>query len=671
MKKFFLLLVLFFGIVSYSQIINFPDANFKNALVNTNCVDTNNNGTGDADADTNNDGEIQESEGLVVIGLIISNQSISNLSGLEQFLNLQRLDCYGNPLVTLNLTNLTNLVILNCQNCQLTSLILDGLNNLATVYAGDNSFASIDLSTTGFIEGAFGPNINLEYLNIKNGFNSNCILLLNGSNTCTLFDNCPALSYVCLDESELPFFNEAPLLNPNMIFSTYCSFVPGGGYNIVTGNITYDCGNQNTYLNNVKVNITDGINFGSTYSNISGNYVLYPSIGNHTITPQMENPSYFLVSPTSVNYTFSTTGNTQTTNFCVTPNGIHPDLKITILPLTTARPGFNCNYKIIYSNVGNQIQSGSVLFNFDNSQFDFISSTPNTNSQNGNNLSWNFSNLNPFETREITFILNLNSPTETPAVNIGDVLHFSASLSTTETDETPSNNTFNFNQTVTGSFDPNDKTCLEGSQLSIADVSKPLHYLVRFQNTGTAAAENIVVKDILNSKLDWNSVKILSSSHTFRSTLLANKLEFFFENINLPASSIDEPASHGYIAFSVKPKSNVVVNDVITNSANIYFDYNYPITTNTTSTTVVSLANSTYNLDSIFTVYPNPTRTVLNIKMADNETLKKVEISNPIGQTILSWNATSTIDVSKLQSGTYFITVFSEKGKSTQKIIKL
>jgi hypothetical protein len=58
----------------YDQIINFPDANFKNALVNTKCVDLDKDGEGDADADLNNDGEIDVSEALKVNSLRISCQ---------------------------------------------------------------------------------------------------------------------------------------------------------------------------------------------------------------------------------------------------------------------------------------------------------------------------------------------------------------------------------------------------------------------------------------------------------------------------------------------------------------------------------------------------------------------------------------------------------------------
>jgi hypothetical protein len=40
MRSLLVLILLAFYFFGYSQIINFPDPNFKNALVNTKCVDT-------------------------------------------------------------------------------------------------------------------------------------------------------------------------------------------------------------------------------------------------------------------------------------------------------------------------------------------------------------------------------------------------------------------------------------------------------------------------------------------------------------------------------------------------------------------------------------------------------------------------------------------------------
>ena len=113
------LFIFILGFICYSgsaQIINFPDPNFKKALVNTKCVDTDGVNGSDADADLNNDGEIDKSEVLKVESLILWYKSISNLDGIEYFENLRKLDCQYNKLTALDVSKLTNLISLNCSS---------------------------------------------------------------------------------------------------------------------------------------------------------------------------------------------------------------------------------------------------------------------------------------------------------------------------------------------------------------------------------------------------------------------------------------------------------------------------------------------------------------------------------------------------------------------------
>ncbi len=56
------------------------------------------------------------------------------------------------------------------------------------------------------------------------------------------------------------------------------------------------------------------------------------------------------------------------------------------------------------------------------------------------------------------------------------------------------------NQTVVNSFDPNDKTCLEGATIPPSAVGKYVHYMIRFENKGTAEAQNVVVKDMIDTE---------------------------------------------------------------------------------------------------------------------------------------------------------------------------
>ncbi|MET0758978.1 MAG: T9SS type A sorting domain-containing protein, partial [Flavobacterium sp.] len=393
--------------------------------------------------------------------------------------------------------------------------------------------------------------------------------------------------------------------------------------------------------------------------------------GTHTLTPILENPTYFNVSPSTVNVTFPTQASPFTQNFCVTANGIHPDLEVTLLPLTPARPGFDATYKIIYKNKGNTTQSGSVNLTFNDAVLDLVSANP-VSSQATNILSWNFTTLLPFETREITLTLNLNSPTETPAVNSGYILNYNATIASAATDESPSDNSLAYNQTVVNSFDPNDKTCLEGATITPAKVGDYVHYMIRFENNGSANAQNVVVKDIIDTvKFDINTLIPIKGSHSFVTNITSgNKVEFIFQNINLPFGNAN---NDGYVAFKIKTKATLVVGDTFTNNASIYFDYNFPIVTNTATTTIAVLAIQDFVFSNYFTLYPNPAKDILNIAAKETIEVASINIYNTIGQLVLvipNAQNTSSVDVSGLTSGNYFIKINSDKGTSNTKFIK-
>jgi hypothetical protein len=107
---------------------------------------------------------------------------------------------------------------------------------------------------------------------------------------------------------------------------------------------------------------------------------------------------------------------------------------------------------------------------------------------------------------------------------------------------------------------------------------------------------HVSIKDTKENNLDWSSLQVIATSHTGLQTSVAcnNIIEFRFNNINLPAVSVNEPASHGYIIFKIKPKNNLVAGNTIKNTAHITFDFNIPIKTNT-AIAKVSTVTATYN----------------------------------------------------------------------------
>ncbi|CAM3864320.1 Secretion system C-terminal sorting domain-containing protein [Flavobacterium branchiophilum] len=605
---------------------------------------------------------------LTLRGITLSTIPAPYIINLSQNQLLEEVTIYDDYLNNINFGNVNTITKLNILESKLETINLTSFSSLI-----DLNFNSIK----DILEIDLNNSINLDSVTIKlatssgnNIYPSNFVKLKNGS-TESLVDIQKYNSNLklCIDENDTTTNWILTGDASSNFFSTYCNFTPGGVYNTISGKIRLDlnsngCDINDVTVNNIKVVIDDTIETGYTFTNSNGEYEFYTQSNSVTITPY-PNINYFIQSPQFASVNFL--NQVQQQDFCVISNGIHNDLEISIIPLTPARPGFDSKYKIIYRNNGNQIQSGTTNLSYDNNVLDFVSTTLALDSQSTNLLTWSFLNLLPFESREIEVIFNLNSPLETPPLNSGNVLTYSASILGL-TDENPIDNQVILNQTVVNSFDPNDKTCIEGTTITQNMVGEYVHYLIRFENTGTFAAENIVVKDIIDqSKFEINSLQPISSSHPLKVRAVNNSIEFIFQNINLP---FDDANNDGYVAFKIKTKLNLVVGNTFSNSANIYFDYNFPIVTNNYTTTIQNTLGLQENdfINNI-SVYPNPVKNILNFKTEHN--VSKVEVYDIAGR-ILSSNSISEnkIDLSELKTGNYILKLFTEKGIMNTKIMK-
>ncbi|MBN8566022.1 MAG: T9SS type A sorting domain-containing protein, partial [Flavobacteriales bacterium] len=284
-------------------------------------------------------------------------------------------------------------------------------------------------------------------------------------------------------------------------------------------------------------------------------------------------------------------------------------------------------------------------------------------------LQWDYADLMPFESRSIVVSMQINPPTdpENP-VNIDDVLVFTSVILPQAGDEMVQDNTFVFNQTVVGSYDPNDITCLQGDVVPPSEIGNYLHYVIRFENTGNAPAENIVVKvEIDSNQFDTNSLQMLSSSHDAYVRMNGNKIEFIFENIQL------ESGGHGNILLKMKTKPTLQVGDMVAKKANIYFDYNFPIVTNEAETLFQALSVVNPVVDNLISIYPNPVKDVVNITIKENSTIKTIELYDVQGrllQTQLVNDVHSELNVSSRANGLYFIKINTDKGTKVEKLVK-
>ena len=627
--------------------------------------------------------------------------------------DLRYLSCDNNMIMALDIEPLHDLERLDCNNNQLTSLAVTGKTNLERLYCSHNSISELDMTDVGSAVPNFGFfglfelvcayndltsidtsvmgnetkiwadvsfNTNLTFINIKNG------VLLEDSIPAEpplpasgiYFEGTPNLQYICTDEYNLNYMQQKVAIYgySNCVVNSYCTFTPGENYFVIGGQSTYDlnnngCDETDPTFAGLQYNISDGTSTRTFFFDQNGNYSVAALQGTHVLTPIFENPAFFTAVPESITVTFPGEETPFTQNFCIVANGNHADVEVLVLPLNAARPGFDSHYQVLLKNNGNLMHNGTVTFSYGDDIHDVIDVTPASTSSANNALIWDFINLVPYETRTYNITLNLNSPTETPAVNGGDVLTIGAAVVIAEADEFPENNTHQLNQTVVNSLDPNDIVCLEGETVGTDIVGEYVHYLIRFENVGTASAQNIVVRDQIDAgKFDISSLKPLSASHTYETRISSeNLVEFIFENINLP---FNDANNDGYVGFKIKTLPTLAIGDTFTQQASIFFDYNFPILTNNESTTITALAAAEFETEKI-KIYPNPAGDRINIEYGNGIEIQTLHIYNLVGQIVLSQssNLHDAINVSSLQTGHYFIKLESAQGTATEKFIKL
>lgn len=517
--------------------------------------------------------------GLFTIG----GCNLTNLNELSAVTNLGGLSIGGHP----NLNNMSGLSQITSLNQGLFILSCPSLTNLTGLQNLNSITGSFDISY----------NTNLTSINELSGatFNAFTTFNLRNNTNLALCQELNVCNYLYGGGTYSIYGNAQGCNDFNQLLES-CNLK---WKNLIKGSIKIDfqndgCGANDFPMGNIMVKASEGGNNYSTFTNSNGDYRMFVPQGSFLVSPDANLMNYAFT-PAYTTTAFPGVGGEQTVNFCSAATQTINDVSVTFFPILPPRPGFDVYYKIKYTNAGTTIMNGSVTFTFDGTKMNFVSSNVPIQSQNGNVLTWNYSNLNPFQTREMIVKFNVFPP---PTVLGGTQIYLTSTISPTSGDATPLNNTFSFNSIVVNSYDPNDKTVLQGDTILTQNLGNYLNYVVRFQNTGSASAINIRIEDVLDTELDPSTFQLIDLSHPGRVQLKNNKIEFIFDNINLPDSTSDEPNSHGYVSFKIKP-SNAVFGSTIQNTASIFFDFNAPIITNTTSTFVNKDTDSDTILDTV------------------------------------------------------------------------
>lgn len=532
---------------------------------------------------------------------LLENINLSGIDSLENFF------IANNPITELNMPNLrivnyldfssTNISYLNlglspdssaiflATGLKSSTLKIDCQSGSIDAISDSENLESIDLSNSKMRIELISNISSLKNLYMKNGIDD----VIYG------FHNLPNLKFVCADENEIESIkaklSQAEIINANV--NSYCSFTPGGNYNTISGTAKIDtdnngCDSTDNPFEYLKLKIDDGTNTGETFVQNDGKYEFYTQAGNFNIVALAENPNLFTVSPANFSTTFANANNNVfTQDICVTANGSQNDAEVVIAPLTNARPGFDAVYNLVWRNKGNTTLSGKVIMNYDSNKMTLQSSSLPYSILSNGSIEFNYTDLKPFANTASEITFKINTPTDsTNPVNMGDVLAFNAQITPTNADITPEDNLFGFNHTVVNSFDPNDIVCLEGETVPVSTVGKYLHYVINFENTGNAEAENIVVKmEVDPNEFDINTLQLQNASASVDTKIVGNQVEFAFKKIKL------QSGGHGNVLLKMKSKSDLVEGDTVNNVAEIYFDYNFPIETNDYVTTIYNASD--------------------------------------------------------------------------------
>lgn len=437
------------------------------------------------------------------------------------------------------------------------------------------------------------------------------------------------------------------------------------------GNVYFDANNNNIKdpgeinLKNQTVAIPNS--FANTDAN--GMFSLYTDQTGDSLKVSLPSPSF----SSNPSYRITSSSSLSGYDFGLYEAPNISDLTIDLSNNAPFKPGFDSHIIATITNKGTLNQTSVVTITLNN-KVTYLGATPSPTSISGNQYTWNLATLSFNQQALIDILVKTKVSTA-----LGDTIDCTSMVTPATTDLYPNDNSYALNEIVIGSYDPNEKSCLQGAQITTTqlDSNQALEYIVRFQNTGSIATSFITVVDTLSELLNWSTFEVTSSSHPMTYTLEGNGLvKFYFNPINLAPVSVNEPESHGYIKYRIHPKKNIPIGSVIQNTAYILFDFNAAIVTNTTSTTVVIPAivldapdiPHYSNFQDVVLVYPNPTsgNFMIDLTKMNDAKNNKVIIYDQQGKVIkqIALNeSTTSIDTDHLSNGIYVGVITNNKGQ--------
>ena len=422
-------------------------------------------------------------------------------------------------------------------------------------------------------------------------------------------------------------------------------------------------------LMNMRVEATD---LGATYTNASGLYWFDAVPAGYAVSKPAEDHWMFTTTSTYV-VEVPAEGVSQNNDFGLQANSIFSELTPDIgsAPMRCAT---DISYWATVTNTGNQVSDVQLTVDLDDLST-YVTADPAPDNVQDGIATWNFPNTQPTHQRSVYIVVHLPG-----SDHVGETLNDEVEATALIDGVPASVDTRVYSPILLCAVDPNDKHATppgEGEQRWTA-MGSTLFYRVRFQNTGNAPAETVVILDTLDTDLDHASLRMLGSSHSYHAILQTDGvLRFTYDNINLPDSGSDFLASQGFVRFSIDHIAELPEATPVNNTADIYFDNNAPVITNTTLNTLtygsLTMVREADNTSSGMLVFPNPSQGNATVRLSDEfigrVDLQLFDLKGQLLRQISRRSKTFLIERGDLQTGTYLLRAVDERG--TERVTRM
>jgi len=415
-------------------------------------------------------------------------------------------------------------------------------------------------------------------------------------------------------------------------------------------------------LPGIKINLEPGGQ--TTFSAADGTFRFYASAGDFLLSAEPGDCFEGTTSPATFQIQLPLPTSDSLFAFGFKNQTSQPSM-VAPISASPTRCSFNVPFWISLQNES-CFPAGAVFSLKSNGLVSFVSAEPAPALVLGDSIVWlSGDSLQPGETRSIRALLKVAGPDY-----LGDTIHLTGYAWALDA----AGNLLqppvisHFASEINCAYDPNDK--LVNRPQVPADyepASSELTYTIRFQNFGTDTAFSVMILDTLAAELNWGTFRPLGASHSGTISLdaISRAVEFRFDNILLPDSAANEPASHGFISFSIQLEPDLPSGTSVSNTAAIYFDFNPPVFTNAVETKIESPSVATQERGQGWVVQMSPNPTFGELRLVFPDTVPKaryLQVLDLYGRLLQSealrpGEQSHPFSVASLPAGMYFVRV--------------